>query len=185
MSLASVSLLIHTTCSTYIHGIVFIIDRFYLKKCNYLIDFNKTILFNILWIYVKIFDMMYMTLTSSAFALWRFISFLLFIWGSLLSLESVTLSLPPFSQDNDLVSHTTHVVCVILYMNGRTYSLKSISNDRFLTNFSWQFHLLTEISPEICWEEVAYGIFCSYFRFDVWPGIWIRAVRLISQHTTY
>ena len=25
----------------------------------------------------------------------------------------------------------------------------------------------------------------SYFRFDAWPGIWIVALRLISQHTIY
>ena len=63
------------------------------------------------------------------------------------------------------------MLCVlILYMSGGTYSLKSTPNDRFLRNFSWQFYLLSEFLPEICWEEVAEEIFFFYFRFDVWPG---------------
>ena len=44
-------------------------------------------------------------------------------------------SLQPFSQDYDLAPHTTHAVCVILYMSGGAYSLKSIPNDRFVRNF--------------------------------------------------
>ena len=49
-------------------------------------------------------------------------------------------SLQLFSQDYDLVSHITYVV----YVNFNTwlvltYSLKSIPNDRFLRNFSWNF----------------------------------------------
>ena len=33
-----------------------------------------------------------------------------------------------------------------------------------------------EFLPDICWEEVTEEIF-SYFRFDVWPGVWTRALR--------
>ena len=55
------------------------------------------------------------------------------------------------------------MLCVlILYMSGGTYNLKSIPNNRFLTNFSWQFYLLSEFLPEICWEEVA--------EVDVWAS---------------
>ena len=55
-------------------------------------------------------------------------------------------SLQPFTvRVIALVSHTTYV----------TYSLKSTPNDRFLRNFSWQFYLLLEFLPEICWEEIA------------------------------
>ena len=73
---------------------------------------------------------------------------------------------------------------LILYMSDRTYSLTSTPNDRFLRNFSWQFYLLSEFFPEICWEEVAEEIF-FIFRFDALIGIRTRALRLISQHTTY
>ena len=40
-------------------------------------------------------------------------------------------------------------------MSGDSYSFNSIPNDRFLRNFSWQFYLLTEFFPQICWEEIA------------------------------
>ena len=74
--------------------------------------------------------------------------------------------LQPFSQYYGLASHTTHIVCVlILYMNGGTYSLKSIRNYRFLRNFSWQFNLLSAFLPEICWELVAEEIF---FHISIW-----------------
>ena len=53
-----------------------------------------------------------------------------------------------------------------------------------LRSFSWQLYLATEFLPEICWKEVAVEIF-SYFRFDVWPGVWTRVLHLISQHNSY
>ena len=66
----------------------------------------------------------------------------------------------PFSQDYKLVSNTTYVVFVlILSTSGGTYSLKSISNNRFLRNFSWQFYLLSEFLPEIYWEEAVIEFF--------------------------
>ena len=51
----------------------------------------------------------------------------------------------------------------------------------FLRSFSFQFYLLSEFLPEICWEEVFFYI----LRFDVWPGVWTQALCLISQHITY
>ena len=69
----------------------------------------------------------------------------------------------------------------------RTYSLKSTLNERFLKSFSWQFFLLSEFLPEICWDEETKPPkkYFFIFRFDVWPGIWTESFRLISQHTTY
>ena len=86
----------------------------------------------------------------------------------------------------DLDSQATYVCCVlILYISGGTYSLKSIPNDRFFwRNFSWQFYLLSQFLPEICWEEIAEEIL-FVFCFDVWPGAGTLASRLISQHITY
>ena len=44
-----------------------------------------------------------------------------------------------------------YILCtLVLYMNGRSYGLKSTSNDRFLRNLSWQFYLLSEFLPDIC-----------------------------------
>ena len=63
-----------------------------------------------------------------------------------------------FSQDYDLVSHTTYVVCVH-FIHEWPYLQKSA-------------------------EDVDEEIF-SYFSFNVWPGIWTRALHLISQHTPY
>ena len=71
---------------------------------------------------------------------------------------------------------------LILGMSDGTYSLKVPPNDRFLRNFLMGiFYLLSEFLPVIYWEKVANEIF-RYFRFDVWPGDWTRALRLISQH---
>ena len=50
----------------------------------------------------------------------------------------------------DLVSHSTYVVCVIIYIIDGTYSLMSTPNNIFLLrNFSWQFYLLSDFLPEI------------------------------------
>ena len=63
------------------------------------------------------------------------------------------------------------MLCVlILYISGGTYSLKSTPNDWFfLRNFSWQFYLLSEFLPEICWEEIAEEIFFDFRR--KWPNL--------------
>ena len=51
---------------------------------------------------------------------------------------------------------------LILRMSDGTYSLKSTLNNWFLRSFSWQFYLLSEFLPEICWEEVAEEIFSNF-----------------------
>ena len=77
-------------------------------------------------------------------------------------------SLQPFSHNYDLASHSTYVVCVSFYLKDGTYSLQSAQKNRLVRSFSRQFYLLSDFSPEICWEEVVEEIFL-YFRFDVWP----------------
>ena len=52
------------------------------------------------------------------------------------------------------------------------------------TTAFWKFYLLTEFLPKFCCEEVSAEIF-AYFRFDIWSGVWARAIRLISQYTSY
>ena len=65
-----------------------------------------------------------------------------------------------------------NLCALILYISSGNYSLKSTPNDRLLINFSWQFYLLSEFLPEICWEAVAE----KYFFFHItWPGIRTRA----------
>ena len=60
--------------------------------------------------------------------------------------------------------------------------LKSIPNDRFFRNFSWQFYLFSEFLPKIK-SPKKYFLF---FFFNVQPGFRTLALRLISQHyTTY
>ena len=55
--------------------------------------------------------------------------------------------LQPFSQD-----YWPSVL--ILYISGGTYSLKSTANDRFFEKlFMAISYLLSELLPEICWEE--------------------------------
>ena len=62
----------------------------------------------------------------------------------------------------DLGSHTTYIVYVNFIHKWRERQI-------FLRNFSWQFYLLSELLPEICWEEIAEEIF-FVFCFDVWLG---------------
>ena len=50
---------------------------------------------------------------------------------------------------------------------------------------SADFFLKNYFMAGFCEEEIAEEIFCSIFRFDAWPGIWIWGLRLISQHITY
>ena len=95
-------------------------------------------------------------------------------------------SLQPFSQDYGLASHTTHVVCVNFIRERRDLQF-NVDSERqiFWETFSWQFYLLSEFLPEICWEEVAEEIFffISFLMTDL--GYEPRPLRLISQHTTY
>ena len=76
---------------------------------------------------------------------------------------------------------------LILYMNNRTYNLKSTPSDRFLNNFSWQFFdLLSEFLLVISWEEVDEEIFYIFhFVVDVRPRDCPVQSCVISQHSTY
>ena len=51
---------------------------------------------------------------------------------------------------------------LILYVSGETYSLTSTPNEIFFRNFTWQFCLIPEFLPEICWEDVAEEIFAFW-----------------------
>ena len=86
--------------------------------------------------------------------------------------------LQPFSRDYGLASHqTTHVVCVNFIRERRDLQF-NVDSERqiFEKLFSWQFYLLSEFLPEICWEEVAEEIFFFIFHFlDDWPGIRTQA----------
>ena len=84
--------------------------------------------------------------------------------------------LQPFSQDY-WPSFSHHLCCVCVNFIHKWRQI-------FLRNFSYQFYLLSEFLPEICWAEIAEEIL-SVFCFDVWTGARTLAFRLISQHTTY
>ena len=77
----------------------------------------------------------------------------------------------------DLASHTTYVLCVNFMHKWQDLQFK-VDSERlvFWEAFPWQFLLY---SQSYC-QKILY-VFC----FDVWPGIWTLALRLISQHTTY
>ena len=68
-----------------------------------------------------------------------------------------------------------------------TYSLTSTPNDRF---FEKLFHGRFIYSQSYCQksaERKSPKKYCFFFifRFDAWPGIRTRPLRLIRQHTTY
>ena len=68
---------------------------------------------------------------------------------------------------------------LILYVSGRTCSLTSNPNDRFVRNFFMAG--FCEKSAEMQSPKKYFFMFC----FDAWPGIRTRALCLISQLTTY
>ena len=75
--------------------------------------------------------------------------------------------LKPFSHYYDLVSHSTHVVCV--YFINADYD--------FWGTFNGNFSLLSGFLPEICWEEVADR---KFFHISFWLetfdlGVWTEA----------
>ena len=85
----------------------------------------------------------------------------------------------------DLVSYITYVASINFKLKWRDLQYKvDFERQIFLKNFSWQFYLLSEFLPEICWEDIADEIL-FVFCFVVWPGTRSLALRLISQHTTY
>ena len=72
----------------------------------------------------------------------------------------------------------SHYLCcmLVLYMNGITYSLKSISNVKYFRNFSSQFYLPSVFLPEevaeeifvnisFCWTVLTWGLnYCHTFN---------------------
>ena len=85
-----------------------------------------------------------------------------------------------------LAFHTTDVVYVNFIYEWRDLQFNFDSERQiFWETFHGRFILYPEFLPEICWEEKADQIFFFIFRFDVWPGIWNRALRLLSQYSTY
>ena len=74
---------------------------------------------------------------------------------------------------------------LILYVSGGTYNLKSTSNDKIFENF---FIAILFYSQSFCRNLLRAShrrnIF-FFFGFDFWLEAQTRALRLISQHTTY
>ena len=93
-----------------------------------------------------------------------------------------------FSLDYGPASHITHVVWVSFIRECRNLKFNIDSEQQIFEKlFHGRFiYLLSELLPEICWEEKAEEIYIFFiFRFTAWPGIRTRALGLISQHTTY
>ena len=59
--------------------------------------------------------------------------------------------LQPFSQDYNLASHRTYIVCVnfIHEWQGLQFKVDS-ERQMFLRNYSWQIYLISDFLPEIC-----------------------------------
>ena len=73
---------------------------------------------------------------------------------------AILMTTQPFSQNYDLASHTTCVVCVNFMREWRdSVQLTSTLNKRFLRHFMASFYLLSEFLPQISPKK--------YFRFDV------------------
>ena len=73
---------------------------------------------------------------------------------------------------------------VILYKNDETNRIKSTPNDRFLQNFSWEFHLFSEFLPEIYWEKIAEEIIFHISLYSK-PKVWTVPLSVLGQYTTY
>ena len=77
----------------------------------------------------------------------------------------------------------------ILYNLRKKFDAKlSFSGGSYRQIFEKLFHgifvLLSKFLPEICWEEVPEEIF-SYFRLDVWSGIWTWTDLTSNRPTHY
>ena len=91
--------------------------------------------------------------------------------------------LQPFSQDYGLASHTTHVVCVNFKHEWRDLQF-NVDSERKI--FEKLFHGRFIYSQSFCQksaERKSLKKYFSYFNFDDWPGIRIRA--LTSNKPTY
>ena len=92
--------------------------------------------------------------------------------------------LQPFSQINDLVSHTTYMVCVlILYISGETCSLKSTPTDRLFEELYMSILFTLRVFARNL-LRINRILFNFVFYFDIWPMARTLALHLISQHTT-
>ena len=81
----------------------------------------------------------------------------------------------------DLVSHTTYAVCVNFIHKWRD-SERQIFWETFLGNF----YLLSEILPEICWEEIRRNTFRILFWCLAWgsnpnKGSFNKPINLLDQ----
>ena len=75
-------------------------------------------------------------------------------------------------------------MCVNFIHKRRDLQLKVESERQiFWETFHGYFIFLSELLPEICWEEIGEEVL-FVFDFDVWPGARTLTLRLISQHTT-
>ena len=92
-------------------------------------------------------------------------------------------SIQPFCQDYDLASYTM-LFALILYMSGETYSLTPTSNDKFFKKFFMAALFTLKVFVRNLRRGSRRRNF-FIFLFDVWPGFRTRAVRVISQYTTY
>ena len=68
-------------------------------------------------------------------------------------------------------------MCVnFLLLSGRTYSLTSTPNDRFLRNFFMAGFFYSQSLCHKSAERKSPKKYFSYFIFDDWPGIWTQAL---------
>ena len=91
----------------------------------------------------------------------------------------------PFSQDYSLASHNTHVVCVNFIYEWRDLQFNVDSEWQIFKKLSWHVYYSQSFCQKSAERKSPKKYFFFIFRFDVWPEIPNRALRLISQHTTY
>ena len=94
--------------------------------------------------------------------------------------------LQAFSQYYGLASHTIHVVCANFIHEWRDLQFKVDSERQIFEKlFHGRFITLRVFATNLLRGNRRRNIFFFIFRFDIWPWIRIRALSLISQHTTY
>ena len=114
-------------------------------------------------------------LKSKKVAMWQYFSGWYFLCRKEITIRYIHMYI--IGHYNHLVKITTQLhippmLCVlILYMSGRTYNLKSIPNDRYLRNVSWQIYLLSKFFARNLLKESRRGK--KFF------------LCLISQYTIY
>ena len=82
----------------------------------------------------------------------------------------------------DLVSHTTYVVCVNFIHKWRDLLFKV---DRYFEKLFMAILFTPIVFSKNLLEGNRRNNTFFVLCFDVWPGAWTLALRLISQHTTY